>query len=112
MTPEKARELLQGLVAGYNKGIYDEWFVIHRLYYVAAIIEPNEILAAVPEGVRLELQKDAARPLPKFEEDNWFMAGATIPSGDPEKEAKASLEADKERYEGHCRLHEYLNRRA
>jgi hypothetical protein len=110
MTPEDARKLLQGLVAGYNKGVYDEGFVIHRLYYVAAVIEPEEIVAAVPEGVRLELQKDAARPLPKFEEDNWFMAGATIPSKDPEKDARAAIEANEERYRGHCRLHEYLNR--
>ncbi|EEF61757.1 hypothetical protein [Pedosphaera parvula] len=112
MTPEDARKLLQGLVEGYHKGIYDESFVIHRLYYLAAVIEAEEILAAVPEGVRLVLQKDAALPLPKFEEDNWFMAGVSVRRGEPtEEEIKASLEADKARYRGHCRLHEYLNRR-
>jgi hypothetical protein len=53
--------------------------MMENLYDFAAVIEPAEIVAAVPQGVRLELQKEAARPLPKFGEEVWIIVGATVP---------------------------------
>jgi hypothetical protein len=110
MTPEHARELLAICVEQYNKGAMTALRMLENLYDFAAVIEPAEIVAAVPEGVRLELQKEAARPLPKFGEEVWIIVGAIMPGKDPEEDAKRSMEVDKERYRGRCRLHEYLNR--
>jgi hypothetical protein len=111
MTQDEARKRLQELLKSYNRGVYMIGEVFYWLYLFAAFIEPEEIMAQVPESIRKELLKAASCPLPTREEDQWIVAGTFIYE-DTEESRRAAREEDDNRYGGRCRLYEYLNRPA
>jgi hypothetical protein len=79
-----------------------------RLYELAASIEPEQLLAAIPEHLRRELREAASRPL--IPRKDWFtIMGGTVRPQDVESYARHKKAQEDRQYEGLCRLHRYFS---
>jgi hypothetical protein len=106
MTPEDARKLLRRSVEDYNNEKASEAEVRFHVPFLAAVLEPEEIMAALPEPVRFMLVEYSVSPMRKYEDDRWRIWG-----GVSYREKKLTKEEDMEHYYGICRLHGFLNGR-
>jgi hypothetical protein len=109
MTSDEGRQQLQAVSEQYQKGMITMGGACNRLYQIAAFLEPQEVLASIPESIRVELVELGTRPLPG-REDFFVLEGVVVRPGNAEQYRGAQPERENNQYKGLCRLHEYLNR--
>jgi hypothetical protein len=107
MKAEDAHRSLQQFLEYNERGIFTMGEACLRLYELAAFIEPQELLAAIPESLRCELQKDAKRPLIPREEWSTIIGGTVV--GDIESYRRNREAQEDRQYAGLSRLHGYFS---
>jgi hypothetical protein len=110
MTRENYLKNLKEVVALRNRGVINDDEVRYHAFGAAAVIEPEQIMAMVPESTRQSLREFAAQPLPKSGECFSLVCGVVSQQHRTEAERLAAAEAEENWYQGLCRMHAFLNR--
>jgi len=79
------------------------------LYELAAVIEPKELLDAIPQSLRRELVQIRTRPLPR-REDYSTIEGLTVRPESMQSYLRDRQTREDRQYQGLSRLHEYFRK--
>lgn len=108
MNSEDASKQLEKFLEYYERGLLlGIGDACLRLYELAALIEPEDLLSAIPELLRHELRKDASGPLMSREEYQPI-EGVTVHPKNWESYSRERKAREDRQYEGLCRLHRYF----
>lgn len=107
MRPQDAIQELQTVVEHYQKGILTVSGAALRIYELAAFIEPDQLVAVLPDSLRREIAEIALRPLMR-REDWRTIEGVTEWPGRKEAYKLEKNAREDRQYEGMCKLHKYF----
>lgn len=111
MTIEDARKRLEEFLDYQKRSFFTVSEAYIRLCELAAVIEPKELLDAIPESLRRELALIGTRPLPR-REDYSTIEGVTVRPGKMQSYLQNKRERENRQYQGLLRLHEYFTKHA
>jgi len=107
MKPEESSKQLEKILEYYERGWLGMGEACPRLYELAALMEPQLLLRAIPEPLRDELRQDVSGPLMSREEYSTI-EGVTVHPKDWESYSRERKAREDRQYEGLCRLHRYF----
>ena len=109
MTREEAIQKLQAIVEYYNSKKLTFREVDLEIYESAALIEPAQLVAMLPQSVQREVRQEVAKIAPLFRREDWStIEGVCVRPERIEAYIKDKELREDRQYEGICKLHKYF----